>query len=120
MALSTMEIHRADGLLVLSLVAGPLENNVWVVACTASGTAVVIDAADEPRRILEAVAPFRVEAVLTTHSHPDHLAAANAVCKALDVPFRIHPLDAIAAGIHPFDPIGHDEQIEIGEVALRA
>ena len=115
-----MEIRSDARLVVRSLVAGPLDNNVWLAACAATKAAVIIDAADEPLRILDAVKPFRVQAVLTTHSHPDHHAAATAVCEALGVPFRIHLLDAPAAGIHPFDPIGDGEEIRVGAVTLRA
>lgn len=115
-----MEIQSGPRLVVRSLVAGPLDNNVWIVACAATQAAVIIDAADEPLRIIEAVEPFRVQAVLTTHSHPDHHGAAPAVCDALGVPFRIHPLDAPATAIQRFDAIGDGEEIEIGAVSLRA
>jgi len=116
-----METHvDTDRLIVHSLVAGPLENNVWVIACPSTGDAVIIDAADDAARILEAVVPYRVQAVLTTHSHADHIGAAAEVCETLGIPFRINQLDAPAAGIAPFDPIGHDEEITCGEVTLHA
>ena len=116
-----METHLdTGGLIVRSLVVGPLENNVWVVASPATGDAVIIDAADESDRILEAVQPYRVQAILTTHSHADHIGAAVAVGCALSIPFRIHPMDAPAAGIVPFDPIDHGEEMPVGDVMLRA
>lgn len=112
--------HRAAGLTVERVVAGPLENNVWIAACEQTGEAVIIDAADEPGRILAAVGPYRVSAILTTHSHADHLGAVREVRAALGIPFRIHPLDAAAAGIEPFDPIVDGELIPVGRAALTA
>ena len=106
------EVHR--------LVAGPLENNVYIVVCKATGEAVIIDAADDAGRIIDKAAPFRVQAVLTTHSHADHIGAATAVRDALGVPFCIHPADAPATGITPFDPISHGEQIRFGDLTMEA
>jgi glyoxylase-like metal-dependent hydrolase (beta-lactamase superfamily II) len=108
------------GLVITTLVTGHLENNVWIASCPLTDEAVIIDAADEADRILAAVRGFRVTAVLTTHGHADHHGAAPAVCEALDVPFRIHSLDAPMAGIEPFLPIVDGERIEVGEEVLTA
>jgi len=106
--------------IVHRLVAGPLENNVFIVACKAGGEAVIIDAADDADRILDAAAPYLVQAILTTHSHADHIGAAEAVCHALKAPFRIHPADAAATGISPVDPISDGEEICFGDLTMRA
>lgn len=113
-----METLDTDTALVRRLVAGPLENNVYILVCKATGDAVIIDAADEADRILEETAPYRVQAILTTHSHADHIGAATAVREALGVPFHIHPADAPAAGIIPFDPVCHGEQIRFGDLTM--
>ena len=111
--------HLEDGaLLVRKTIVGPLENNVYTVACARSGRAVIIDAAAEPDRILEAAAGLRIEAVLTTHGHHDHIGAAREVCAALEVPFRIHPADAPAAGLEPDLPLRDGEEISVGAVTL--
>ena len=115
-----METIDTGTALVRGLVAGPLENNVYIVVCKATGDAVIVDAADDADRIIEEAAPYRVQAILTTHSHADHIAAATAVRDTLGVPFCIHPADAPATGIAPFDPISNGEQIRFGDLAIEA
>jgi glyoxylase-like metal-dependent hydrolase (beta-lactamase superfamily II) len=105
------------GLRVGRLVTGPLDNNVYVVACTATGTAAIVDAAGDAAAILEAAARYAVIAVLTTHGHADHVGAAVRVCETLDVPFRIHPADVPMAGIRSGAPLGDGEVIPMGDLA---
>jgi glyoxylase-like metal-dependent hydrolase (beta-lactamase superfamily II) len=115
-----MSLLIDDGARVVHrLVAGALENNVYVVACSATNRAVVIDAAEDARRILETAAPYRVEAILTTHGHADHLGAAAEVQQALGVPLRIHAADAGAAGLPADRPIEDGERIAVGELVLK-
>ena len=106
------------GLLVRSLVAGPMENNVYLAACPATGRAVLIDPADEAERILEAAAGSTVEAILLTHGHHDHLGAASAVSRALALPVRLHPADAVLAGLPGSLPLTDGEEIRFGTARL--
>ncbi len=113
--------HVDDGTLrVHKLCVGPLENNVYVVACARTGKSVVIDAAAEPERIVGATAGTQPLAVLTTHGHPDHVGAATAVCRELGVPFRIHHADAALAGIAPDLAVEEEEEIAVGDLVLQA
>jgi len=114
-----METAFDDGMIrVVRLVTGPLDNNVYLATCPATGEAIVVDAADDAERILRAASGLRVRAVLATHGHYDHIGAAAAVAGALRVPFMIHPLDAAAAGIHPFEPIEEGAAIPVGHTGL--
>ncbi len=110
---------QEDGLGVRKLCLGPYDNNVYVVACRRTGKAVIIDAAAEPERILEATADVAPVAVLTTHGHHDHVQAVDEVTAVLGIPFRIHPADSGLAGRVPDVPLVDAETIQVGEVALR-
>ncbi|MFH1329973.1 MAG: MBL fold metallo-hydrolase [Actinomycetota bacterium] len=105
-------------LLVRSLVAGPLENNVYLAACPETRRAVLIDPADDAEKILEAAAGLAVEAILLTHGHHDHLGAAVEVSRALALPLRLHPADAALAGLSRTLPLAEGEQIHCGNVTL--
>jgi glyoxylase-like metal-dependent hydrolase (beta-lactamase superfamily II) len=114
------ELLVADpGFRVLSLTAGPLENNVYLAACPATRQAVLIDPADEAPRILEAAAGWEVRAVLLTHGHHDHLGAAGEVCHALGAPLHLHPADHLAAGPMQLLPLADGEEIPCGRRTLQ-
>jgi len=112
--------HAAEGgrLLVRSVVAGPLENNVYLAACRATGRAVLIDPAAAAARLAEAAAGLSVEAVLLTHGHEDHLGAALEMSRRYSVPPRLHPGDAALAGLPEALPLADGEQIRCGRVTF--
>ncbi len=105
-------------ILMRSALLGEYENNVYVVACAQTGRGVIIDAAAEPEQILELADGVDVTSILTTHGHFDHLQAVDAVSAALDVPFRLHPLDEQIAGRTTPAPLADGDVVEIGETSL--
>lgn len=112
-----MEIlFDAGNLRIVRLVVGPLDNNAYIIS--SAGSAVVVDAAAEPDRILAAAEGSEVRAVLTTHGHHDHIGAVEAVRGVLGVPFRLHPADAAIAGLEPDEPLRNGEEVAVGEHSL--
>lgn len=82
---------------VITLVCGPLGNNVYVVAATQHGEALVVDPA---MGAIEAVRPvlqernLRLSAVVATHSHWDHIAEAGVLAEQTGAPVIAHQMDA--------------------------
>lgn len=108
-------------ILTKAALVGEYDNNAFVVACAQTGSAVVIDAAAEPDRVLELTDGVEVEALLTTHGHYDHLRAVAPVVDALGVPFLLHPADyELAARTTPVTPtpLADGEVIPLGETSL--
>jgi glyoxylase-like metal-dependent hydrolase (beta-lactamase superfamily II) len=69
-------IDRQDGPVRIRKVSvEEMDNNVYVVACTRTGAAVVVDVAARPERILEATHDVDVVAAVQTHGHWDHVRA---------------------------------------------
>lgn len=102
-------LQYADaGAEVHKVVVGPLDNNVFVLRCRATGDAVLIDAADDPELLLELCRALGVRQVLETHGHRDHIQAVPALRQAG------YPV-GIAAADAPMLP-GHDFVIEDGAV----
>jgi glyoxylase-like metal-dependent hydrolase (beta-lactamase superfamily II) len=91
-------VFDGDGFSVSRVVVGPLDNNVYLIEDTASGNALLIDAADDADAILEFVGGTNVVGVFTTHGHGDHHQAVPVVPVAFDAPFMLHPLDQPIAG----------------------
>jgi len=76
------------------LVLGPLDTNCWLVADDAGGPVVVIDPADEADKIIRALKGRDVAAVVLTHGHFDHLAAAGQVMSFTGAGLQVHVADA--------------------------
>lgn len=93
------------GFLIDKIVTRPLENNVYLAACSNTRASVVIDAAAEPERIVAMAADTDVVAILTTHGHWDHVGAAREVAAALAVPIYIGPEDAAMAKLADAEPL---------------
>ncbi len=53
--------------------------NAYVLACSDTKEAVIVDAGEPPQKVLGQVGGLRVRWVLATHGHPGHLAGKDAV-----------------------------------------
>ena len=75
-------------MLVVIPVQGSIPTNCYLYADDATRHAFLIDPGFEPERIVDAVRKkdIVVEKILVTHGHYDHMSAAQAVAKNLDVP----------------------------------
>ena len=86
---------RELGALTISKVSvGPMDNNAYLLRCKATGEAVLIDAANEPDRILELIGDNRLSTVVTTHQHFDHWQGLQRVVDATGAAAVAHPADA--------------------------
>ena len=100
------------------LVVGPFENNVFVVRCKHTGSAALLDAANEHELLLDVARATGVRRVLTTHGHWDHIQAVTAVRDAgIDV--GIAAADAAMLPSYDF-VIPDDEVYRVGDLRLRS
>ena len=90
--------RRDLGALTITKVSvGPMDNNAYLLVCTATGEALLIDAANEPDRLAEVVASAggaQLRTTVTTHRHYDHWQALGAVADKFGTRQIAHPLDA--------------------------
>ncbi|MDQ3897854.1 MAG: MBL fold metallo-hydrolase [Actinomycetota bacterium] len=68
-----------------------VENNVWLVGD--DERVVVIDAPHDARPILDAIGGRRLDGILCTHGHNDHINAAVDLAEATGAPVALHPAD---------------------------
>lgn len=66
------DLWDLPGLSVAKLAVGPMDNNAYLLTCTVTGTAVLIDAASEAGRLIELIGSTPVTRIVTTHRHWDH------------------------------------------------
>jgi len=77
-----------------SLSVGELSTCCYIVYDDASEGCVVIDPGAEPERIRRACEGRRIEAILLTHGHFDHITGADEIRDASGAPLAVHEADA--------------------------
>ena len=109
---SQAEIHK--------IVVGPVDNNVFVLRCKATGDAVLLDAANEHEKLLELAQSLNVRRVLETHGHWDHIQAVPAMREA-GYEVAVTALDAPRLKDVGYDVFLDDKEVvEVGRVRLDA
>ncbi len=82
---------------IIALTLGPVQTNCYLIADPETGDAVVIDPADEGRRIIEAAErhEWRIGSIWLTHAHFDHLQGTAEVAYGTNPPppVALHPDD---------------------------
>lgn len=86
---------------VTKLSVGPMDNNCYVLADPATGTGLIIDAANDAARILDIAGDLRIAAILTTHGHDDHWQALDDVARATGAPVVYHGADRARIPVAP-------------------
>ena len=106
---------------ITKLSVGPMDNNAYLLRCSATGASLLIDAANEAGRLLgvvDAGAPDGLDLIVTTHQHPDHWQALAEVARATKAPTAAHALDAGPLPVTPDRLLAHDEVITLGDLAI--
>jgi glyoxylase-like metal-dependent hydrolase (beta-lactamase superfamily II) len=105
---SQAEIHK--------VVVGPLDNNVYVLRCKATGEAALLDAANEHELLLDLCQRLGVRKVYETHGHWDHIQAVPAV---RDAGYDVGITADDAAMLPAYDfTLDDDDVLEVGRLRL--
>ena len=82
-------------MIIEQLPVGSFQANCYVAGCETTKAGVIIDPGDEAERILQTVARhgLRVDYILLTHAHYDHIFACAAVAEATQAPVALHQDD---------------------------
>jgi hydroxyacylglutathione hydrolase len=121
-----------SGLDVRSFTVGPVQENCYIVSAAEQAGAdglrpgVIVDPGDEPERLLEAARSLgvRIEAILLTHCHFDHIGAVAPVARATGAPVYCPELERpvladvmswVPPGFGPFDSYEAEHTVAGGE-----
>ena len=98
----------------------PMENNTWVIGD--NDEVIVIDPGHSAAAVLEVIDDREIAAVICTHGHPDHVAAAIEVAERDEAPVALHPKDLLFwRETHDDDPdieMADGGVFEVADVAL--
>lgn len=83
-------------MIVYTLPLGPMQANCYLLECEETRSAIVIDPGDEADVILDIISDhkLKLEFIINTHGHIDHISANNDLKKKTSAKLCIHRLDA--------------------------
>ena len=87
-------------MILKSLVVGAFGTNCYIVGSDATMEGMIIDPGDEASLILRSVkeTKLKINLIVITHGHGDHIGAIDQVKRATGVKIAIHLSDAVALG----------------------
>jgi hydroxyacylglutathione hydrolase len=111
---------------VRCLTVGPVAENCYLVRGDGAEHALIVDPGEEPDRILGLVDELgvKVDAILLTHTHFDHIGAVAAVagatgapvyCPELEVPVLADIMSWVPPGFGPYESYDADRALRGGE-----
>lgn len=131
------DLERLDGPLeIRGYAGGPFAQNGYLLRCAATGAAAIVDPGATTRRILDDAAALgaRVEQILLTHAHVDHVEGVALAKAETGAPVLLHaddrglygaaPQQAQWFGLHmdplpPLDgPLEHGGTVRVGDCPL--
>jgi glyoxylase-like metal-dependent hydrolase (beta-lactamase superfamily II) len=111
------DVRELPDLVISKLSVAPMDNNVYLLRCRETGDQVLIDAANEPQRILDLIGHGGLSTVVTTHQHRDHWAALGDVVTETGARSVAHAADAPALPV-VHATVGDGDTIEVGDCRL--
>lgn len=114
---SVRELAR---LTIRKLAVSEMSNNVYLLTCRSTGEQLLVDAAAEPRAVLDLVRAGggSLGHIVTTHQHWDHHRALSDVVAATGARTYAGEQDADALPVRVDTRLRHGDTVRFGEVTL--
>lgn len=110
------------GLTITKISVGPMDNNAYLLVCSSTNEALLIDAANDPERLSDLIGSGAerptLRTIVTTHQHADHWQALGATAGAFGANTVAHPLDAEPLPVPPDVLVEHGDVIKVGDCPL--
>lgn len=99
---------------------GPMDNNAYLISCSATGKTLLIDAANDADNLIELIREHApdIALIVTSHQHYDHWQALAAVTHATGAPTAAHALDAEPLPVTPDRILADGDTVTIGELTF--
>jgi glyoxylase-like metal-dependent hydrolase (beta-lactamase superfamily II) len=112
------DVRDTGPLTITKIAVGPMDNNAYLLRCATTGDVLLIDAANEPDRLLNALGDDPLVRIVTTHQHGDHWQALPELYAATGAPVTAHAADADALPVEQVETVADGDEIRFGDCAL--
>lgn len=108
------------GATILKASVGPMDNNAYLITCSATGETLLIDAANDADALIDLIRRYapKLTLILTSHQHFDHWQALEAVAEATGAPTASHEIDAEPLPVKPDRLLAGGDTVQIGELTF--
>jgi glyoxylase-like metal-dependent hydrolase (beta-lactamase superfamily II) len=112
-------VRELPGLTITKLSVGPMDNNAYLLECTQSGELLLVDAANEPDRLLSLLGGRPLSRVVTTHRHFDHWQGLADVVTSTDARTYAGRDDVEGIPVATNEPLDDGSIVPVGQAQLR-
>jgi glyoxylase-like metal-dependent hydrolase (beta-lactamase superfamily II) len=112
------DVRELADLSITKLSVGEMDNNAYLLRCQHTDEQVLIDAANEPDRLLAMIGEDGLARVITTHRHGDHWQGLAAVVEATGAETVAGAEDAAEIPVPTTRPVHHGDSVPIGRSRL--
>jgi hydroxyacylglutathione hydrolase len=102
------------------LVVGPYQSDCYILGCKETMEGMVIDPGDEVFRIVKEISRsgLRIQYILITHGHIDHVGGAAELKRITKAPVMIHALDAPGLNFPADRHLYEGQQLPLGTYTI--
>jgi glyoxylase-like metal-dependent hydrolase (beta-lactamase superfamily II) len=112
------DVRELPELMITKFSVGDMDNNVYLLRCRRTDEQLLVDAADDPARILEVVGSDGLRTVVTTHQHWDHHRALPEVVSRTGATTVAGAEDADELPVPVDRRVGDGDEVEVGRCRL--
>ena len=112
------DVRELAELVVTKLSVGEMDNNAYLLRCRRTDEQLLIDAANEPKRLLDLIGHDGIATVVTTHRHADHWQGLEAVVAATGAETVAGEEDAAEIPVPTVHRASHGDRIKVGGCEL--
>jgi glyoxylase-like metal-dependent hydrolase (beta-lactamase superfamily II) len=112
------QVRELPGLTISKLAVSDMANNAYLLRDTATGEALLVDAAADPAALRSLIGDADVRTVVTTHGHWDHHRALPEVVADTGAVTVAHAADAADLPVPVQRTVTHGDTVTVGEQSL--
>ncbi len=108
------------GATIIKASVGAMDNNAYLITCSATGKTLLIDAANDADTLIGLIREYApdVALIVTSHQHYDHWQALAAVAEATGAPTAAHALDAEPLPVSPDRILADGDTVTVGNLTF--